>query len=66
MIVSYFEQLSALANQAGIPLKDAFVQAGVPDSTFYRARAGQDLQARTAQRIAERLASHVDQRASTQ
>lgn len=64
VIVSYFEQLSTLANAAGIDLKRAFTAAGVPDSTYYRARAGQDLQARTAQRVASRLTASDDQRAA--
>lgn len=56
MIVSYFSQLATLADARGIDLKQAFLEAGVPDSTYYRARAGLDLHARTAQRVASWLA----------
>lgn len=62
MIITYFEQLATLADARGIDLKLAFMEAGVPDSTYYRARAGQDLQARTAQRVASRLARPDDHR----
>lgn len=61
VIVSYFEQLATLAHTAGVDLKRAFAEAGVPDSTYYRARLGQDLQARTARRVALQLAGTHEQ-----
>jgi len=35
-----------------LPLKRAFMLAGVPDSTFYRALHGQDLRLDTARKVA--------------
>lgn len=49
---SYIDQLEALAMAADLPLKRAFMLAGVPDSTFYRVLHGQDLRLDTAQKIA--------------
>jgi len=53
MIKSYLFQLSQQAGQIGIDLKDAFIAAGVADSTFYRARSGSyDLSYGTAAKVA--------------
>lgn len=51
-IQSYIDQLEDLAMAADLPLKRAFMLAGVPDSTFYRVLHGQDLRLDTAQKIA--------------
>lgn len=40
MITPYPEQLTALANVAGVDLKKAFRKAGVPSSTYYRSVKG--------------------------
>jgi predicted transcriptional regulator len=52
MLHSYIDQLEELALKVELPLKRAFMLAGVPDSTFYRALHGQDLRLDTAQKIA--------------
>lgn len=49
---SYIDQLEELALQVELPLKRAFMLAGVPDSTFYRALHGQDLRLDTARKVA--------------
>ena len=51
-IHSYIDQLEELSLEVGLPLKRAFILAGVPDSTFYRVMHGQDLRLDTAQKIA--------------
>jgi len=51
-IHSYIDQLEELSLGVGLPLKRAFMLAGVPDSTFYRVMHGQDLRLDTAQKIA--------------
>lgn len=51
-INGYLEQLEMQAAAAQLPLKRAFMLAGVPDSTFYRAINGQNLRLDTAQRVA--------------
>lgn len=52
---SYIDQLEELALAVELPLKRAFMLAGVPDSTFYRVLHGQDLRLDTAQKIAEAI-----------
>ena len=53
MVQSYLIQLTDQATRKGISLKDAFVNAGVADSTFYRARSGSyDLSYGTAAKVA--------------
>ena len=39
-ITEYFSQLDKLAAHFGVDLKAAFEAAGVPDSTYYRAKNG--------------------------
>lgn len=41
MLHTYPEQLSELAESAAVDLKDAFVTAGIPSSTYYRSLKGQ-------------------------
>jgi len=55
MIEPYFQTLERMAQATGVPLLRAFDKAGVPSSTFYRARMGQDLRHDTAQRVAVAL-----------
>lgn len=56
-LYSYIDQLEALAISADLPLKRAFMLAGVPDSTFYRVLHGQDLRLDTAQKVARAIES---------
>lgn len=51
-IKSYFVQLAELAESKDADLKEAFLQAGVPDSTYYRVLNGRDLHYRTALKVA--------------
>jgi predicted transcriptional regulator len=48
----YFEQLRQLAQRNQFELKDAFIKAGIPDSTYYRALHGQDIRYATALKVA--------------
>jgi predicted transcriptional regulator len=54
-IKSYFVQLAELAVSKNADLKEAFLQAGVPDSTYYRVLNGRDLHYRTALKVAGSL-----------
>jgi hypothetical protein len=58
-IVTYFDQLKTAARQFGENpdqvLLHAFVEAGLPTSTFYRARKGTDLRGDKARRVAQVL-----------
>lgn len=55
-IKTYPEQLQEMATAAGIELKDAFVRAAVPDSTYYRSIKGaRHLQLETAEKIARAI-----------
>lgn len=54
-IKSYFVQLAELAESRDTDLKEAFLQAGVPDSTYYRVLNGRDLHYRTALKVAGTL-----------
>lgn len=51
-ITTHYEQLDLMARLLGVDLKSAFVEAGVPTSTYYRAKHGAELRASTATRIA--------------
>ncbi len=48
---SYYEQLICAAKQADIKLIQAFIHAGIPTSTYYRAANGTDLHFNTAQKV---------------
>jgi len=54
-MLSYMNQLIEQSAHAGINLKDAFACAGVPDSTFYRAKMGKDLRHQTASKVSEAI-----------
>lgn len=57
MLLSYMDQLAAVANRKGVKLLDAFLAAGVADSTFYRCKAGRnELRLQTAQKVLQ----HID------
>lgn len=56
MIRTYPEQLSELAQQAGVELKDAFDKAGIPSSTYYRSMQGpRHMQFETADKVARAI-----------
>lgn len=48
---TYLHQLQALAAEEGVDLKESFLAAGVPDSTYYRAINGAELKFATAERV---------------
>lgn len=50
-MISYFDQLQVAAKHLDYPLKQAFVDAGVETSTFYRTRLGSSLRLVTASRV---------------
>jgi len=55
VIRSYHDQLVKLAAHDPQRLKDAFLSAGVPDSTYYRMLNGQDIRYGTARKVARAL-----------
>jgi predicted transcriptional regulator len=59
-LISYLDQLEALADSHNLRLKQAFLLAGIPDSTFYRAMNGQDLRLDTALKIVGAIRSASD------
>jgi len=50
-MLSYYEQLICAAKQADVKLIQAFSNAGIPTSTYYRAANGTDLHFNTAQKV---------------
>jgi predicted transcriptional regulator len=48
---SYMTTLKNRAKRHRIPLKDAFLEAGVRDSTYYRAKQGKELRYETAKLV---------------
>tara|TARA_S200002703_G_scaffold22651_1_gene19355 strand:- start:249 stop:470 length:222 start_codon:yes stop_codon:yes gene_type:complete len=48
---SYMTTLINRARRHGISLKDAFLEAGVRDSTYYRAKQGKELRYETAKLV---------------
>ena len=63
-MISYFDQLQVAAKQLDYPLKQAFVDAGVETSTFYRTRLGASLRLVTASRVMA-LLDHQSDRQTT-
>jgi len=59
-IISYFDQLQVAAKHLDYPLKQAFVDAGVETSTFYRTRLGSNLRLVTASRVMAALDHQPD------
>jgi len=55
LINSYVLQLELKAYQYNVDLKSAFKLAGVPDSTFYRVKHGQDMRLGTALKVSRAL-----------
>lgn len=66
MMKSYIEQLHNLSAPTGINLMFFFKQAGVPTSTYYRAKAGKDLRLSTAKKVEDAITSYSLHRAQTQ
>jgi len=50
-MITYMDTLIAKSTDANVKLKQAFVHAGVPDSTFYRAKHGAELRHDTANKV---------------
>jgi hypothetical protein len=40
MLIGYLQQLEVAAAKANVRLLDAYIEAGLPDSTYYRHRGG--------------------------
>lgn len=55
MLCKYINQLQDIAFEKDIRLKDMFVVAGIPTSTYYRAMNGVDLRFDTAERVANAI-----------
>jgi len=55
MLIGYYEQLLVLCRGSDEELKRACAKAGVPSSTYYRAKHGQELRFSTAQKIASHI-----------
>ena len=51
VLCKYINQLRDIASENDVRLKDMFIVAGVPTSTYYRAINGMDLRFDTAERI---------------
>lgn len=56
IIEPYLAQLSRMARSKNVRLIDAFVKAGMPDTTYYRAVKGASLRRDTAQAVADVIA----------
>lgn len=56
-IDKYINQLEYYAEKHQVNLKEMFVTAGVPTSTYYRAINGVDLRFDTANRVAQTIRS---------
>ena len=58
MLTTYYQQLLALADARRVDLRDAFLEAGLPDSTYYRIlqRPNFTMSFDVAQKVAELLA----------
>jgi len=52
---SYIEMLNSKSESASIRLIDAFTHAGIPTSTFYRAKNGVDLRYTTAKKVLQAI-----------
>ena len=65
MLCKYINQLQDIAIRNDIRLKDMFIVAGVPTSTYYRAMNGVDLRFDTAERVAKAIRDvHIQSKAS--
>jgi predicted transcriptional regulator len=51
----YMEILKHHADGRDVDLRLAFIEAGVPTSTFYRARVGKELRYKTALKVLESI-----------
>ena len=52
---SYIYQLEELSSPTGVDLLKFFEMAGVPASTYYRAKKGTDLRMATAKRVEDAI-----------
>ena len=55
MLIGYYQQLLVLCHHSDEELRRAFAKAKVPNSTYYRAKHGQDLRFATAQKVASHI-----------
>ena len=56
VMISYLDQLQTNADRVGLRLLDAFKDAGVSDSTFYRARQRNgDIRLAVAKKVEEKI-----------
>lgn len=55
LISAYILQLELKAYSYKVDLKSAFKLAGLPDSTFYRVKNGQDMRLSTALKVSRAL-----------
>jgi hypothetical protein len=58
---SYLSQMQDAAERKGIPLREAVIACGLPDSNYYRWKAGVEPQARTVRRVLDFLAQQVSE-----
>jgi predicted transcriptional regulator len=65
LMLSYMTQLETAAKAANIQLLQAFRQAGVPTSTYYRTLAGKDLRFTTAKKVLDAIRVHALQQAQS-
>lgn len=66
MMKSYLKQLNEICAPTGINLLTFFKQAGVPTSTYYRAKAGKDLRLSTARKVESAITSYTLHKSKTQ
>lgn len=62
-ITSYFDQLKAAAEKAGVDLREAFIAAGLNTSAFYRARDGASMGLSVAKRAMDGILALSNQEA---
>ena len=60
MLIGYYEQLLVLCRGSEAELRRACAKSGVPSSTFYRAKHGQELRFSTAQKIASHIQKYLN------
>ena len=51
IMYDYFNQLKDKADAKNLDLRQMFILAGVPDSTYYRAKNGTDISRSTANKV---------------
>lgn len=58
---SYYTTLFNLAASKHVSLKQAFIKAGVRDSTYYRAEQGRELRYETAKKVYDYIYANTKQ-----